>query len=285
MRRCWPALTRGARLTATAATTAPAAPVTTPGGDDAAGAPEELAPGVREELPAPVLPKRKYSTNPFFRKKRLVDFPLVAADYDAANATPLGELRSDAPQRVAWTCAVCAHRWTESVLERTMRGGTSCPPCAAKDRVLLSQISPRVLAEFHAARNDVFLDAAALCTDDKALVWWACGDCGHEYAKRVRERFTTLRGVTRTRDVSCPQCLATRRGPDVHQRLVDEWHAARNGDLDRAEVLRDITVRGARSRMRVWWRCGDCGTDWKALPRRRSMGHDNCPQCVECHLR
>ena len=69
-------------------------------------------------------------------------------------------------------------------------------------------------------------------------------------------------------------------GPERHRQLTDEWPPSRNGDLSREQTLRDVTATGTIAKLRVWWRCSDCGSDWKALPRRRRLGKDNCPQCI-----
>jgi hypothetical protein len=54
--------------------------------------------------------------------------------------------------------------------------------------------------------------------------------------------------------------------------LIAELHPTRNPDVDPA------TLAWAANR-RVWWRCSECGHDWRALVSSRTAG-SGCPQCA-----
>jgi rubrerythrin len=53
--------------------------------------------------------------------------------------------------------------------------------------------------------------------------------------------------------------------------LVAELHPTRNADLDPARLA------WAANR-RVWWRCRECGHEWRALVSSRTAG-SGCPEC------
>ena len=51
--------------------------------------------------------------------------------------------------------------------------------------------------------------------------------------------------------------------------LVAEWHPTKNGDL----IPRHIT---SMARRRVWWKCKDCGHEWRAFVYMRKRGLSLC---------
>ncbi len=62
-------------------------------------------------------------------------------------------------------------------------------------------------------------------------------------------------------------CLATKR-PD----LIIEWHPTKNSDLTPYNVTYG-------SEKYIWWKCLECGHEWKATPNNRTNINCNCPEC------
>jgi hypothetical protein len=134
----------------------------------------------------------------------------------------------------------------------------------------LAALRPELAAELHPTRNGD-LDPYRVAPMSRRSVWWRCGSCGHEWR--------TLLG-TRARGYGCPECqrLASigRRMPVARERslavlrpeLAAELHPTRNGDLDASTVAR-------WSVQPVWWRCSDCGHEWRVTPQNRA----GCPRC------
>jgi hypothetical protein len=58
----------------------------------------------------------------------------------------------------------------------------------------------------------------------------------------------------------------------LHPHLMGEWHPTRNGDLDPYKV-------GQYSRLKIWWRCRECGHAWQATPHDRPFSGRGCPAC------
>jgi ssDNA-binding Zn-finger/Zn-ribbon topoisomerase 1 len=54
--------------------------------------------------------------------------------------------------------------------------------------------------------------------------------------------------------------------------LVAELHPTRNGDLD-------VSALGVWSSERVWWRCSQCATEWRATITDRAARGGGCPAC------
>ena len=58
----------------------------------------------------------------------------------------------------------------------------------------------------------------------------------------------------------------------LHPQLMDEWHPTHNRDPDPYTV-------GQYSRLKIWWRCCECGHAWKATPHDRAFSARGCPAC------
>ena len=59
----------------------------------------------------------------------------------------------------------------------------------------------------------------------------------------------------------------------LHPELMAEWHRTRNNEIDPYKV-------GQYSRLKIWWRCRQCGHDWQATPHERTFAGSGCPACV-----
>ena len=59
----------------------------------------------------------------------------------------------------------------------------------------------------------------------------------------------------------------------LHPALMAEWHRTRNNEIDPSKV-------GQYSRLKIWWRCRQCGHDWQATPHERTFAGSGCPSCV-----
>ncbi len=185
--------------------------------------------------------------------------------------------------RVWWRCPACGHTWRATVGSRA--AGHGCPECygqrrreqgprvVAVDRSLQA-LYPGVAAEWDRARNGG-LDPAAISPMSKQNAWWQCGTCGHTWPAVVHNR---------TRGHGCPRCGLERRARTqsrvVYERslaarypgLIGELHPTRNPGLDAKQL-------GARSSLKVWWRCGTCGHEWKATAASRTYAGTGCPVC------
>ena len=179
-------------------------------------------------------------------------------------------------KRVWWQCSVCGHEWQAIVSTRTVRG-YGCPKCA--DRLAgkkkaepklgssLADLHPRIAKEWNHERNNGLLPSQVACGSGRK-VWWKCSK-GHEWETAVNAR---------VRETNCPFCsnkrvlvgyndLATLK-PD----LAEEWDYEKNGDL-----LPTMVVVG--SHKKVWWRCKDCGYEWRTYVNKRSRENTGCPNC------
>jgi hypothetical protein len=175
-----------------------------------------------------------------------------------------------------------AERKRESMFEQISRGERSYPvggggslPTAARWRSLAPR-RPAAAAEWHPTRNraleDLGVDPQTVGVKSAREVCWRCQACGHEWRSGIR---------TRCEGRGCPACYQR----DLRQRslaarqpdLLADWHPERNGDLD------PLTI-GHASMRKVWWRCRECGHEWRTTVRHRTHRGQGCPECAKQRL-
>ncbi len=139
----------------------------------------------------------------------------------------------------------------------------------------LAATRPDLAAELHLTRNGE-IDPFTVAAQSKRKLWWRCGRCGHEWRDS-----TTHRSEGR----GCPSCarsvvLAAARLVSrerslgvLNPMLAAELHPTRNGTLDPYTL-------GANAKQKVWWMCGGCGHEWRAVVGNRHRNGAGCPGCA-----
>lgn len=172
-------------------------------------------------------------------------------------------------KKVMWKCSL-GHEWTASVKNRTVNK-TGCPYCS-HNLVLegyndLQTLEPDIAKEW-SPRNYPLLPTQVTAYVNKR-VWWKCKDCGHEWNTLIS---------TRSYGSKCPYCSGitllvgfndlSAQYPD----LAREWSESN-------QPLTPQMING-KSTKNVWWKCGKCGHEWKAVIRSRVHGAC-CPVCAD----
>ncbi|MBQ3417737.1 MAG: zinc-ribbon domain-containing protein [Ruminococcus sp.] len=130
---------------------------------------------------------------------------------------------------------------------------------------MLADVSPELINEW--SQRNLPLTPDSVTHGSNKIVWWN-GKCGHEWRASIKNRVISGSG--------CPYCshnailegyndLASQK-PE----LAAEW-SARNAPL----LPTQVTVFANR---KAWWRCRECGNEWKTLISTRSDG-SKCPYC------
>ena len=159
-----------------------------------------------------------------------------------------------------WTCTSCGHEWEAAVQIRSR--GTGCPECAKKKKIttesfvsIMKELNPSI--EIHG--EYVNTETKVECVCKKCGYCWRSTPhmlkCGH----------------------GCPACAG--RVPlkglndlkTVNPLLAAEWHPSLNRVLNPEDVL-------PKSNKKVWWKCRNCGNEWKAKIESRFYGA-GCPEC------
>ena len=215
--------------------------------------------------------------------------PALAAEWDCGRNRGLdpAAISPKSKHKVWWRCGTCGHRWAAAVQNRTY--GHGCPRCGlgrrartqsrvAYDRSLAAR-HPGLIGQLHPIRN-ARLDPEQLAARS-LKVWWRCGTCGHEWQAAVASR--TYAGT------GCPVCGLRRRAKTQskvdparslsvkHPEIAAQLHPSRNQGIDPAQL-------GARSSLKLWWRCDTCGHEWRTAVSTRTDG-SGCPACYRARRR
>lgn len=131
----------------------------------------------------------------------------------------------------------------------------------------LSYCYPDISAEWHPTLNgDLTPDKVFAKGGQK--VWWICPICNKEYLAAIRNRTDAGSG--------CPRCskgaLPGQSFADRFPQLLMEWDQEKNCDLNPFEITE-------RSPRKVWWRCKDCGNEWRTSIFQRTVNGNNCRRC------
>ena len=192
--------------------------------------------------------------------------PEIAGQWDAEKNGILGPQDVTAGnRRKAWWICPRGHSWEASVASRV--SGKGCPYCAGR-KVMpgfndLATTNPKVAAEW-SGRNLPLLPTMVMANANRKA-WWKC-EKGHEWNTLI---------PTKTGGSRCPFCSNIRilKGfndfATTNPELAMEWSDRNSKKPDEINAL---------SRDKVWWKCSECGHEWRAVVDTRVRG-SGCPVC------
>ncbi|MBQ9030716.1 MAG: zinc-ribbon domain-containing protein [Parasporobacterium sp.] len=204
-----------------------------------------------------------------------VSHPELAAEWSEKNFPLRPDQVTYGSHDLVWWKGKCGHEW-QAVVGNRVRG-TSCPYCSSR-KVLagfndLATKRPDLLADWDHEKNmPLKPDEIGPCSNRK--VWWKCRN-GHEYLMTPN---------LRSKGCGCKICssgqghltgfndLAT-----LHPELAAEW-SEKNLPLTPGKVF------GLKKRQFFWWKCPDCGSEYKYDLRGRLEGY-GCPYCAGFELK
>ncbi len=162
-----------------------------------------------------------------------------------------------------WICYVCGNQWHANVKNR-ISNNAGCPYCANKKACksnCLATINPEITKDWDYQKNVVlgFSPENILANSHKS-VWWKCYNCGYEWKARI-----DARNYYHNNCIGCRSIL-------LDKELKEEWHIERNKKF----LPNEITIG---SRIKVWWKCRECGNEWKANIKDRYAGKYKCFKC------
>ena len=213
-------------------------------------------------------------------------YPKVAAEWDRSRNGGLdpAAISPKSKQKVWWRCRTCGHTWRlwwrtgptdTGAHDAVSNGERATQSHVAYDRSLAARY-PGLIGELHPTRNSG-LDSKQLGARSSLKVWWRCSACGHEWKAAVASR--TYAGT------GCPVCgldavpgrrarwIRRARSRSRHPEIAAQLHPSRNQAIDPAQL-------GARSGLKLWWRCGAWGTSG-GPPSRRARTAQDAPPVIE----
>ena len=171
----------------------------------------------------------------------------------------------------AWWLGKCGHEWDTPIT--LMTRGYGCPYCHGL-RVLkgfndLETVYPEIAAQWHPTKNGKDKpDMFTFGSGHKA--YWICPVCKQDWQAAINNRTTNHHG--------CPYCTHERpiKGtndlPTLRPDLMLEWDYDKNKDIDPSDLM-------VNSNKKVWWKCSECGYEYKALISNRAKG-TGCKRCA-----
>lgn len=179
-----------------------------------------------------------------------------------------------------WKCSSCGETWSAVLYSRTKHKGIyGCKKCAtaqaqkrearnkAVNGLSLLDLYPQIAKEWDYSKNQN--TPAEVLSGSNQKVWWICSK-GHSYQSTINRRTGQNSG--------CPFCSnnSVLKGYNdlltINPELSSEWDYSKN-DITPSDVL-------PMSHLKVWWKCKECGNEWKAVISSRSNGN-GCPRCAK----
>lgn len=190
--------------------------------------------------------------------------PELAQEWSDKNEIKPTEVSIGSHKKVIWRCGL-GHEWEASIKSRTVNG-TGCPYCS-HNKVLegfndLASQMPEIAAEW-SEKNYPLLPTMVTPFANKK-VWWKCSK-GHEWHTLIS---------TRSGGSKCPYCsgqILLKGFNDfatTQPQLAEEWS-------DRNLPLTPDMIN-EKSRKNVWWKCRECGNEWKSVVYAGKKGLQVC---------
>ncbi len=130
------------------------------------------------------------------------------------------------------------------------------------------EIYPEIASEWHPTMNGGLKPENIPATRSKDRYYWKCSKCGYSWKADLSRRIAGS---------GCPACtgrVIVAGNNDLsttHPLLAQEWHPTLNGNL-----TPQMVSKGQKTL--VWWRCSDCGYEWKTQISKRVSG-SGCERC------
>lgn len=199
-----------------------------------------------------------------------VTHPHLAAEYmpPPRNKLPAEKVLAITHNKLWWKCGKCGHEWNAVGYSRVQ--GRGCPACSGRVATAKNNLAithPHLAAEYMPPpRNKLLVEQLKAGTSKK--FWWRCSKCGHKWKAYVSNR--TIHGS------GCPACsghAATRSNnlAVTHPHLAAEYLPPPRNKLPAKKVI-------AGTHKKLWWKCGECGHEWRATGDHRVRGA-GCPAC------
>lgn len=194
--------------------------------------------------------------------------PELVQEWSEKNEIKPTEVSIGSHKKVVWKCRY-GHEWEASIKSRTINS-TGCPYCS-HNKVLegfndLASQMPEIAAEWSEKNYPLLPTMVTPFANRK--VWWKCSK-GHEWHTLIS---------TRSGGSKCPYCsgqILLKGFNDfatTHAELAEEWS---NHNLP---LTPDMI--NEKSRKNVWWKCRECGNEWKSVVYARIKG-TVCPVCAD----
>lgn len=218
----------------------------------------------------PICAKEKRKSRYFTKKddnvlSKEVPDSLTYWDYDKNSLSP--DYYSPFSNKKVWWKCPKKHEFSTEISKFTK--GQRCPVCTGKKIVQgindIFTLVPKLKQEWDFEKN-IKISPYNLSINSGRKVWWKCKK-GHSWQAVIQTR----------RFTKCPYCanrLASRENnlAVLYLDIAKDWNYEKNNGKSPEEFV-------AASGAKVWWKCKNCGYEWKAQISSRTSKNTNCPIC------
>lgn len=205
----------------------------------------------------------------------------LMAEWDFEKNNELGlspEKLTFGSNKNAWWKCKKGHVWQTVICKRTK--GKQCPFCANKKVLVgyndLPTLFPDLAKEWDKEKNKK-IELLSVVPGSAKSVYWKCSMCGYSWKTSIRQRTQ--------RKTGCPACakikraaarketLLKRSGSVADSSIAGQWNYEKNSGLTPEQFT-------PASNQSVWWKCPECGHEWKAKISNRVVLGRGCPCCA-----
>lgn len=195
------------------------------------------------------------------KTKNVNDYSFVEEwDYEKNSESP-GSVGASSATHCFWLCKNCNFSWSMAPYRRKL--GVNCPVCFGhlKDNITVTHAS--LMEEWDYEKNKG-LDPRAYTFGSSVAVHWRCKKCKNSWKATIN---------TRVRNHGCPNCYAERFQKPFSETISSERLSQWNYEKNRKSPCE----YNYNSSEKIWWLCGDCGTEWQSTVVRSHKSI--CPNC------
>ena len=172
-------------------------------------------------------------------------------------------------KKVWWKCKF-GHEWVASISHRTIRKH-GCPYCSGRLAIVgendLATTNPELLTEWDYEKNT--LQPFEVKKGTHNSVWWRCKN-NHSWKATIYSR---LEGN------NCPYCGNQKVMAGFNDLATTNPELLKDFDYEKNTFLPSEIIAG--SDKYVWWKCSNCGNEWKTKANTRAKNGTGCPKCMK----
>lgn len=183
-------------------------------------------------------------------------------------------------EKVWWKCKKCNFEWYTSISTRT-KLGSGCPECSRislGERIVKSRTKDgentiakkaKWLSQEWDYEKNIPMTPENTPPQSGKKVWWKCKE-GHSWEEGIQYRYT--------HKLECPYCSGRwiikgkNDFPTLFPEIAKQWNFEKNESVDIYSIK-------AGSNKEVWWKCQNCGNEWKEKIFLKVKKKKLCPYC------
>ncbi len=192
--------------------------------------------------------------------------PEMVCEWSDRNALRPDQVSYGSNKMIIWN-GKCGHTWTANVKNRG--NGHGCPYCSGNTVLVgfndLASKRPKLVKDW-SDKNEMM--PSEVTVRSTRYAYWKCSKCGNEWYARIADR---------SAGSGCPVCAGQKTVggindlQTVYPEIASEWS-------DRNTIM--LNTVSVKSRANVWWKCRECGFEYRAVVDARVKGL-RCPACKE----